>query len=197
MIYAAEKKRPDVVKKIEEWNEFILSADPKKLVFLDESGVNTDFTRSYGRSIGKSRVVDHVPRNKPKTTTVVSSIRLSGEYAHQSIDGAMNTEKFKTYIEKILCPTLKPGDIVVMDNLSIHKNKEIEKFINSAGAELKYLPPYSPDLNPIEKMWSKMKSFLRKWKIRTKEFLPAAIDKALSYVRPADCVGWFTSCHCC
>ncbi|MBR6013186.1 MAG: transposase, partial [Selenomonadaceae bacterium] len=117
-------------KQREEWIKFIQSVNPEKLVFLDESGVNTDFTRNYGRSIGKSRIVANIPRNTPKNTTVVSSIRLNGERAYQSVDGSMNTEKFKNYIENILCPTLKFGDIVVMDNLSVHKNKEIEKIIN-------------------------------------------------------------------
>lgn len=197
MIYACEQKRPEVKKQREEWVKFIQSVNPEKLVFLDESGVNTDFTRNYGRSIGKSRVVDNIPRNTPKNTTVVSSIRLNGERAYQSVDGSMNTEKFKNYIENILCPTLKFGDIVVMDNLSVHKNKEIEKIIHRVGATVKYLPSYSPDLNPIEMMWSKMKSYLRKWKIREKECLPAAIDKALSYVCTSDCFGWFSSCHYC
>lgn len=109
----------------------------------------------------------------------------------------MNTEKFKTYIKEILCPTLKPGDIVIMDNLSIHKNKSVEELINEVGATVKFLPPYSPDFNPIELMWSKMKAFLRKWKIRIKEFLPAAVDKALSYVSSLDCRGWFTACQFC
>ena len=197
MIYAAEQKRTEVIKQRKEWEEFIQSADPEKLVFLDESGINTDFTRNYGRSIGKSRVIDHVPRNTPKTTTVVSSIRLNGEHAHQTVEGAMNTEKFKTYIKDVLCPTLKPGDIVIMDNLSIHKNKSIEELIKAVGATVKFLPPYSPDFNPIEMLWSKMKAFLRKWKIRIREFLPAAVDKALSYVSSLDCRDWFTACQCC
>ena len=197
MTYACEQKRPEVIKQREEWTQFIKSVNPEKLVFLDESGVNTDFTRNYGRSIGKSRVVDHIPRNTPKNTTVVSSIRLNGERVHQSIDGSMDTEKFKNYLKNILCPTLKSGDIVVMDNLSVHKNKDVEKIINLVGAKVKYLPPYSPDLNPIEMMWSKMKSYLRKWKIRIKEFLPAAVDKALSYVCQSDCLGWFSACNYC
>ena len=132
MIYACEQKRPEVLKQREEWTQFIKSVDPEKLVFLDENGVNTDFTRNYRRSIGKSRVVDHIQRNTPKNTTVVSSIR---------------------HIKNILCPTLKSRDIVVMDNLSVHKNKDVEKIINLVGAKVKYLPPYSPDLNPIEMMW--------------------------------------------
>lgn len=164
MIYACEQKRPEVIRQREEWIQFVESVNPENLVFLDESGVNTDFTRNYGRSIGKSRVTDHIPRNTPKTTTVVSSIRLNGEHAHQTIDGAMNTEKFKGYIKNVLSPTLKPSDIAIMDNLTIHKNKSVEEIINATGATVRYLPPYSPDFNPIEMMWSKMKAFLRKWK---------------------------------
>ena len=164
------------------------------MVFLDESGVNTGLTRNYGRSFGKERVKDSVPFNRPLRTTIVSSVRLNGEYAHQVIDGAMNSKLFKEYIEKVLCPTLKVGDIVIMDNLSSHKVKGIKELIESVGAKLKYLPPYSPDYNPIELLWSKMKSFLRKWKIRVKEKLPEAITNAISFVTESDCHNWFSHC---
>lgn len=196
MIHAAEQKRPDVVKKREEWKEFMKNADATKLVFLDESGVNIGLTRNYGRSRGKERVKDSVPFNRPVRTTIVSAIRLSGKCATQTIDGAMNAERFKEYVEKILCPTLKSGDIVVMDNLSVHKVQGIKELIESVGAEVKYLPPYSPELNPIELMWAKMKSYLRAWKIRIKEKLPKAVADALSFVKVSDCNGWFSHCGC-
>ena len=170
MISAAEQTRPDVVEKRKEWEQFMQEVEPERLVFLDESGVNIGLTRNYGRSIGKTRVVDYVPFNRPVRTTVVSSIRLDGQYCYNIIDGAMNKERFKSYIEK-LSKTLKTGDIVIMDNLSSHKVSGIEELINAAGATVKYLPPYSPDLNPIELLWSKMKSCLKKWKIRIKEWL--------------------------
>ena len=196
MINAAEQTRPDVIEKREEWKKFIQEANPEKLVFLDESGVNIGLTRNYGRSIGKTRVVDYVPFNRPVRTTVVSSIRLNGQYCYDIIDGAMNKEHFKKYIGKLI-KTLKSGDIVIMDNLSSHKGKEIEEMVKTAGATVKYLPPYSPDFNPIEMLWSKMKSYLKKWKIRIKELLPRGIVLALSKFTISDCLGWFKSCGFC
>lgn len=194
MIYAAEQNRPEVMKQRKEWSEFISEVDPEKLVFIDESGVNIGLTRNYGRSQGKTRVKDYVPFNRPVRTTVVSSIRVNGEYAYKIMDGAMNAVSFKDYIASKLLPTLKDGDIVVMDNLSSHKVEGIKETIESAGATVKYLPPYSPDLNPIELLWSKMKSQLRKFKIRLKEFLPEGIRRALSLFTQSDCVNWFLTC---
>ena len=196
MISAAEQTRPDVIEKRKEWEEFMKEVNPEKLIFLDESGVNIGLTRTYGRSIGKTRVVDYVPFNRPARTTVVSSIRLNGQYCYDIIDGAMNKEHFKSYISKLI-KTLNPGDIVIMDNLSSHKDKAIEEMINKVGATVKYLPPYSPDFNPIEMLWSKMKSYLKKWKIRIKEFLPKAIITAISKFTISDCIGWFKSCGYC
>ncbi len=196
MIHAAEQKRPDVVQKREEWKKFLEETDATKLVFLDESGVNIGLTRNYGRSRGKERVKDSVPFNRPVRTTIVSGIRLNGNCAIQTMDGAMNAERFKEYVEKILCPALKPGDIVVMDNLSAHKVQGIKELIEGVGAEVKYLPPYSPEFNPIELMWAKMKAYLRAWKIRIKEKLPKAVTDALSLVEETDCRGWFSHCGC-
>ena len=110
------------------------------------------------------------------------------------VDGATTKDIFKAYVENILLPTLRPGDIVVLDNLSSHKNQEIRDLIESVGAELRFLPPYSPDLNPIEKMWSKVKAILRKLKARTEQALIAAIAKALEQVTASDAKGWFKSC---
>ena len=142
--------------KREQWKEFAAEHERDKLVFLDESGINTDMTRRYGRAVGKARVIDHVPCNTPKNTTIVSSMRLDGACAYDVIDGSMNGEKFLDYAQNVLVPTLRPGDIVVMDNLRAHKVSGVEEAIASAGASTVYLPPYSPDLNPIEKMWSKV-----------------------------------------
>ena len=170
------------------------SLDMEKVVFLDESGVNIDMARRYGRSIGKTRVIDHVPCNTPKKTTIVSSIRLSGKCAYRVLEGSMTGNHFKDYVEQVLVPTLCQEDIVVMDNLSCHKVAGIEQMISMVGARIIYLPPYSPDMNPIEKMWSKLKAFLRKWRIRTTGFLPGAIDKAIRKITKDDCRGWFTCC---
>lgn len=128
--------------------------------------------------------------------TMISSIRLDGTTACMAIEGATNGEVFETYAREILCPTLKPGDIVIMDNLSAHKRQATIDLIESTGAEVRFLPPYSPDLNPIEKMWSKIKEFLRAAKARTKKLLYDAIAAALKTVAPEDAEGWFASCGC-
>jgi transposase len=125
---------------------------------------------------------------------MISSVRLDGSTAPMVINGATNKDVFKVYIETFLLPTLNKGDIVILDNLSAHKGKEIQELVESAGLEIWFLPPYSPDLNPIEKMWSKVKSILRKLKARTEVELIAAIAQALDYVTPQDVKGWFESC---
>jgi len=166
----------------------------EKLVFIDESGAKTNMTRLYGRAMAGQRAVDDTPSGHWCTTTMVSSVRLDGSTACMVVDGATTKDIFEAYIEQILLPTLKVGDIVVLDNLSAHKSQQVRELIASVGAELWYLPPYSPDLNPIEKMWSKVKSILRTLKTRTKEALIDAIAKALERVTASDAKGWFESC---
>ena len=165
-----------------------------KLVFIDESGAKTNMTRLYGRAKQGQRAVDNAPASHWCTTTMISSMRLDGSTACMVVDGATTTDIFKAYAEQILLPTLKAGDIVVLDNLSAHKNQAIREVIESAGAELWFLPPYSPDLNPIEKMWSKIKAILRTLKARTEKSLINAIAKALEAVTASDAKGWFRSC---
>lgn len=161
------------------------------LVFLDESGVKTDLTRRYGRAVASKRVEDHTPLNTPKSTTVLSSIRLSGEKSFTMYPGGTTGERFVSYLKECLMPTLKPGDIVVMDNMRSHHVKAVAEVLSQNGFQALYLPPYSPDLNPIEKMWSKMKAILRKWKVRKPEQLEDAIRRALDQVSPLDCRHWF------
>jgi len=168
--------------------------DLKKLVFIDESGAKTNMTRLYGRAKHGARAVDSAPGGHWNTTTMIAAITLDGYQAPMVINGATNREVFKVYVEKFLLPTLEPGDRVVVDNLSAHKGNEIREMIESVGAELWFLPPYSPDLNPIEKMWSKVKAILRKIKARTEEDLIAVIATALEQVTASDCLGWFKSC---
>ena len=162
-----------------------------QLVFLDESGVNTNMARRYGRAANGERVVDHVPLNTPKSTTIVSSVRLDGSTASTTFEGAINGERFREYLKEYLVPTLRPGDWVVMDNLAAHKVDGVVDIIRQAQAIPVYLPPYSPDLNPIEQMWSKIKAILRKLRLRTPEELRAAIPLAFAQVLPSDCQGWF------
>lgn len=180
-----------------EWKESMFQKNKGQLVFLDESGVNTNLTRCYARGIGKERVTDSTPVNTPRTTTVLSSIRLNGEKAFVDYAGGTSGAVFIRYIKDTLIPTLHQGDIVIMDNMRSHHVKEVKELFDEAGIQYCYLPAYSPDLNPIEKMWSKMKSILRKLKIRNVEKLPIAISYALSLVTTSDCKGWFTTCGYC
>jgi transposase len=125
---------------------------------------------------------------------MISSVRLSGQTACMTIEGATNTEVFHAYVREILVPTLKPGDIVILDNLGAHKNERTLALIEKAGAEVRFLPAYSPDLNPIELMWSKVKALLRKAQARNHPDLLAAIASALAAVTPQDALGWFAHC---
>lgn len=167
------------------------------LVFLDESGVNTDLTRLYGRALSSQRVTDHAPLNTPRTTTVLSSVRSNGEKAFTTYQGGTTGERFVKYLKEILLPTLRPGDIVVMDNMRSHHVKAVREVLEAAGMKLLYLPPYSPDFNPIEKMWSKFKSILRTWKLRTLDALSDAIPRALSSISASDCCHWFADAFQC
>lgn len=182
---------PDVRARREQWNGLAKTVDAKHLVFLDESGVNVDMARRYGRGRGGRRVVDHAPLSKPKSTTILSSIRLDGELAFTTFQGGTTGARFLTYLKDILIPTLRPGDIVVMDNLRTHHIQAVAELLHDAGAQVLYLPPYSPDLNPIEKLWSKVKAVLRKLRVRTADALAAAIPFALGLISRQNCVGWF------
>ena len=187
----------DVVEKRKKWAESITPDQLEHLVFLDESGVNIDMTRRYGRARSSERCVDHAPLNTPQTTTVLSSIRFDGEKAFTTYQGGTTGERFVAYLKDTLLPTLHPGDIVVMDNMRSHHVKAVRKLLEAAGMIPLYLPPYSPDLNPIEKMWSKIKSILRSWKIRSLDALPDAIRRAFDLVSVQDCQHWFAvSSYC-
>ena len=190
-LHAVEQNREDVKAKREEWKAEQPEMDIRKLVFIDESSINTGMTRLYGRGINKERVVDYVPDVRFERTTILSSVRANGEKVPLIFEGSLNGELFKEYISQFLAPTLQKGDIVVMDNLTSHRVKGITEAIVATGAKVVYLPPYSPDLNPIEKMWSKMKSYLRKAKVRTKELLDNAIAEALACISVSDILSWF------
>lgn len=148
-------------------------------------------TRFYGRALKDQRVIDSVPDVRFSTTTVLSSVRMDGSIVPCVFDDALNGDLFKEYVRVFLTPTLKSGDIVVMDNLSSHKVSGITEMIEAAGAQVRFLPPYSPDFNPIELMWSKMKSSLRMLKVRTRDLLDDAIAAALASVSVADISNWF------
>jgi transposase len=165
--------------------------DVRNLVFLDESSINTGMTRHYGRGKSSNRVVDYAPDVRFERTTILSSVRATGDMVPCIFEGSLNGEIFTKYVSEFLAPTLREGDIVIMDNLSSHKVEGVIKTINAAGAKILYLPPYSPDLNPIEMMWSKIKAYLRKAKARTKAMLEVAIAQALNSVTISDILAWF------
>ena len=150
--------------------------------------MDTGMTRLYGRAVRHKRVREGMPDTRFHRTTILSSVRLDGTTVPMVFEGALNGDMFRVYINQMLVPSLKPGDIVVMDNLSSHKVKGISEATLAAGASILYLPPYSPDLNPIELMWSKIKAILRKLKVRSKELLDAAIVCAFDSVSHSDIV---------
>jgi transposase len=163
-------------------------------VFIDESGAKTNMTRLRGRAPRGERVHASAPQGHWHTTTMISSIRVDGTTACMALDGATDTDVFHFYTRHILCPSLQQGDIVIMDNLSPHKNTHTIKLIEAMGARVAFLPAYSPDLNPIEKMWSKIKAYLRSAEARTQQSLMEAIGQALAKVTPQDARNWFASC---
>lgn len=151
-------------------------------------------TRRYGRAPKGQRVHDAVPQNYGPNVTILGALNVQGITAVMTIEGATDTEVFLAYVEHVLAPTLRPGDIVVMDNLRAHKVSGVQPMIEGCGARLLYLPPYSPDLSPIEQCWSKLKAYLRTAKARTKEALAVAVTHALATVTAADACGWFAFC---
>ena len=166
----------------------------RRLLFIDESGAKTNMTRLYARAARGVRVYDRVPNGRWETTTMIAAIGRNGPQAPWVIDGPMDGAAFTVWAEQVLAPTLEPGDIIVMDNLSVHKNQDARAAIEAQGTEIWDLPPYSPDLNPIEKMWSKVKALLRQSKARDTEALYTAIGHAMAKVSHNDIVNWFTSC---
>jgi transposase len=194
VIHAAEQKRPDVVQRRRWWNILLSQQPVERLVFLDETGANTKMARLYGWGPKSERVVSDVPHGRWQATTFVGAIRTSGMTAPMVIDGAMNGDLFLAYVQQQLVPTLHRGDIVVMDNLSSHKKPGVREAISQAGATLAYLPPYSPDLNPIELAFSKLKTLLRKFGERTVQALWDRIGKLVDEFTPAECRNYFRHC---
>jgi len=164
------------------------------LKFIDESWINLGMTRLYGRATRGERVVEAIPIHRGTRLTILAAMGLSGVSAPWVIEGAVDGEVFEIYLKEVLGPTLELGDIVVMDNLSVHKVSCVEAVINNCGARLEYLPPYSADFNPIEKCWSKIKALLRTAKARTVDELMAALKEALLTITEADVRAWFAHC---
>jgi transposase len=164
------------------------------LIFIDESGVNLAMTRRYGRAPRGERVMDAAPENYGDNVTIIGALSHRGLGAVMTIGGAADGAVLRAYVDQVLVPTLWPGDVVVMDNLNTHKMVGIREAIEAAGAELVYLPPYSPDLSPIERCWSKLKTLLRTAKARERETLDEAVAAAIDQVRAGDAAGWFKHC---
>jgi transposase len=167
---------------------------PEKMVFLDESGVTTHMTRLWGRAERGQRVEESTRQGHWKVVTTLGSISLRGWTGVMTVEAATDAEVFLAYLDQVLVPNLRPGDVVIMDNLSAHKIPAVHSRIEACGAKLLYLPPYSPDLSPIEQAWAKFKQFLRTAKARTMEALNQAIAEALKAITPENIAAWFRHC---
>jgi len=180
--------------KREAWFDKQLDFDPERLVFLDECGTNTKMARLYGRSRRGQRCRAPIPHGHWKTTTLVAALTVEGIVAPMVLDGAMDGEMFKAYIARILAPILRPGDIVIWDNLPAHRVSGVADIIEKVGAQILRLPPYSPDFNPIEMAFSKLKALLRKAAARTREELDDAIANAIEKYTEDQCANYFKAC---
>ncbi len=177
----------------EAWFDAQPDLDPERLVFIDETGATTKMARLRGRAPRGERLRSGVPHGHWKTTTFVGGLRLGGMTAPMVLDGPMTGAWFLAYVEQILVPTLRLGDVVILDNLPAHKGAAVRDAVEAAGARLLFLPPYSPDFNPIENAFSKLKALLRKAAARTVNQLWEAIAAAIDALTPSDCLGYFTA----
>lgn len=193
-LYAQEQDSEQNQGRRQAWREALRRIDAQRLIFLDESGVTTEMTRRYGRAFGGERVREANPAGHWKTLTLLGAMSLEGLVAAMTVEAPTDREVFLAYLEQALCPRLKKGDVVVMDNLSSHKVAGVRELIEAAGAELLYLPPYSPDFNPIEKCWSKLKQALRSAKARSVDALQQAISEAIPSISSSNAQAWFHHC---
>lgn len=168
--------------------------DHERLKFIDESGVTTVLTKLFGRAAPGERVAEAVPKNYGQSTSVISLISINKVETTMLIEGAVDTICFNTFCESFLPPVLKTGDILVLDNLGAHRASRIEQIASRHGARVIWLPPYSPDFSPIEQMWSKLKTYLRKAKARSAAELDRAISDGLKAMTESDCLAWFKHC---
>ena len=171
-----------------------LAATPGRLVFIDETWAKTNMTRLRGRSPVGQRLVVKTPHGHWKTTTLIAALDVQGIRCSTVVDGAVNGDVFEAFVEQVLVPVLRSGDVVAMDNLSSHKRARTRELIESVGATVLFLPPYSPDLNPIENVFSKVKQFLRSLACRTREALWDAMQWVLDQIIPSDAANCFAHC---
>jgi len=194
-VCAAEQDRPDVAEKRAHWPENFLAIKTEDLVFIDESGANTKMARLRGRAPKNKRLVCKIPFGHYHSNTMIAAIGLSGPFAEELLDGAMNGPRFLKWVNEKLVPKLQKGKLVIMDNLATHKVKGVREAIEKIGAGLLYLPPYSPDFNPIENMWSKVKNHLRSSAPRTFDELLLASKNAIASITASDAKGFFLNAH--
>jgi len=194
VLIASERDRPDVAERRDNWRVVQLGLDPERLVFLDETWVKTNMTRTRGRAPEGERLIAKVPHGHWQTTTFRAALRTTGLIAPLVVDGALNGAVFQAYVEQQLAPTLRPGDIVVLDNLNVHKVAGARRAIATQGSEMWLLPPYSPDLNPIETVFSKFKYLLRSASERTVESLWRACGQLLDAFSESECRNHIRHC---
>lgn len=168
--------------------------DANRLIFIDEAAVNTAMTRHFGRAAPGERVIEQVPRNYGAQTSMISALGLRGLVATMTLEGAVDTLAFNAYLNEVLAAKLQRGDVVILDNLNVHKASQIEQVATRRGARVVWLAPYSPDYSPIEPCWSKIKQALRAAKARTREELETALVRAMNQVSNSDIRGWFNHC---
>ena len=194
MLIASERRRAEVQAEREQFRAEMASTQTEDLVFLDESGVTTSLTRLYGRAPRGVRVVDHVPQGHWKVLTILGALTRDGMLATMTVEAATDSEVFAAYISQVLVPRLGPGQVVVMDNLQAHKAAGIRELIEAAGCRVRYLPPYSPDLNPIEPAWAQVKAELRRVAARNEDALQRALGPALDRVSAENARAYFRHC---
>lgn len=193
-LHASERDSPRVRRLRREHREAMRTISPENLVFVDESGANLSFCRWWARSARGLRAFGSAPQNWGDNITIPSALTVQGTLASMQVPGSTDGEVFLSHVQKVLAPCLWPGALVLLDNLSAHKVAGVQDAIEETGARLRYLPPYSPELNPIEQAWSKLKSHLRKRAARTCPILSRAIATGLELITPADARGFFSHC---
>jgi transposase len=190
-VVAGERDRPDVARRRAQWIKYQDRVEPERLVFIDETWTKTNMAPLRGWAPRGRRLTAKVPHRHWKTTTFLAALRHDRIEAPWLLEGPIDGESFRIYVEKVLLPTLRPGDIVIMDNLGSHRGKAVRALIRSAGAKLFFLPKYSPDLNPIEQVFAKLKHLLRKAAARTVEAVCAAIGQLLGTFTAEECANYF------
>ena len=192
-VVAGERDRPDVARRRAQWTKHQNRVEPERLVFIDETWTKTNMAPLRGWAPRGRRLTTKVPHGRWKTTTFLAALRHDRIDAPWLLEGPIDGESFRTYVEKVLLPTLREGDIVIMDNLGSHKGKAVRALIRSAGAKLFFLPKYSPDLNPIEQVFAKLKHLLRKTAARTVEAICIAVGELLGTFSAEECANYFSN----